>query len=921
LEIVAALLCCVAGVLARPAWAAANAQPKFAVLEFDGKGASEPWAAGLGDLLELSFQKQGAELFTRRFIALVLNERRAQRSGLIGDSGALCSVLPGVEFLVKGSVSQTASNRFALEVRVLDSCSGTEQRSFAEGGNYPAELVPALDRLAAQIARASGAPVAPAKPETEMAGFTKMPEVMVTFYQGLEHLMAGRPEYAVPDFDVSAKADPKFLVARLWCARAYEALGLEDHAAVEYAKLAAAETNLNIALLGIAATGRAARVVTVLFLNSGAGFDAHLAAQIKDGLRAEEGISLFAPDWMKDMADEGDLRLTGDFTPFAAMDRRVWLQSEYAVAFQCTTGTPQKITARVVSLATGRMLGTSEEIHSDTRELCRSVASAILNPTGASQLGRAANAADSAANLKRSYSSNGPEGFPLALVRYARAPDDRERINDLYGGYDREDGGHRIALMQRLWRGIIPGETNEAAWRLRTLWHLWDNKGWRGNGSSIQEHYAEFLDHFPGTLSAACAEYGIGMDLLWRGKTSLAQPYLTRAADRIRLEPGTNDDRAVVFFLPAYVNWKLGHLEDARRYMAMVNETLLHSDPHHDDVVYTFFVETVGSETHRTAMNPSRLRSWGGYAGIRFEGVSYGDLHTAYRWLDDVLKAGGTNNVTSLESAYREALESKGPDAIGAATRYFQRLLVHNQVDPNVAHRHRLFNAADLLQSLEASVSNDAFAAQCRQWAAMLAEQSEKNSPEKFSLLLVAGDWVKAREYADTLDKGAQFLFLGKIELHQHGRKAQAECYTKLGQFVEPRLKSESRIKMAMLTASAWSKAGNLERAREFYAKASLPPEEVDFQHFWLSAKYDWAALEHEAGEDLRAVELLKELTAEELSKTCEFAIVREYGDKSTTCSSGWAGNGKTVYAMAVELLENIRSETNGVRAVQGLEK
>jgi hypothetical protein len=737
----------------------------------------------------------------------------------------------------------------------------------------------------------------PAQNAPEFPGFTQIPEAMVTFYQGLEHLTAGRAAYAIRDFDIAAQSDPSFLAAFLWGARAYEALGLQTHAEVEYAKVRAAQKKFGIDWIGFGKESNSVHVVTLIFHDDRKVMDATLCARIKDGLRAERDIVFFEPDAVKSLSDERDLRLSGEFASLARLDRRAWLQSEFGVVLSSGA---DAIKAHVFRLLDGAALGDFASAVKDPEALCRVVAAAIRSRSSAKAL--ATTEGVPAQDPKRISLSapDSPDVLPTAIARYAFMPQERRRAMDLFYRYDRpKQNDHRRVLMQDLLASIRPDETNAAAWELYALNRLRDCAN---HLTKPESYYAGFLSAHPDTIEAACVGYMIGANYFMASKFQEARPWLAPSVERIFPLVASNESCAGAFFLPAYVEWKLGNIEGAKKFMGMVNSHLRVSPFIFNSSVPLGFEVEVGSD--RPAWVPPRgiVHPTGSDTWPTLEGVQYMDMHSAYRWLDQTLQSGKSAQPT-LDALYAQIRDGSSQQALDTATNYFPALITAGEAKLNEARYHRWAYVPKALLKLHRAATNDEQQAQLRVWARKVSGQSD--GEEVYNMALAIGDWGWAQSLVESGKPGLlAFVCAGKIELAQRGQKAAAARYAELFDDWSRNGRDEDSCRKAMIAASALRQTGDTDRARKFYDAATATHSQFAFE---LSAKIELADLEREQGNTVRATELLKEVMSDEISKTARFAHIYEDFDDPLDCHGSWSGTGRTVYEESALLLKRIR--------------
>ncbi len=321
------------------AWAEAAATNTVAVLDFTLKGASSSannWAIGLADFFTMELQQRNVVMLERRDIRYLLSERQLSLAGAMAKDALVRQSLPSVKYLVQGNVQVVGESRFSLVVGVVDARSGLELHSFEASGAYPSDWVKAIGKLAGQIATALGG--TETRSENVPFGFTSQPELALRFYQGVAHCLDGRPELGLSTFIDLRSYDKKFLLCWIWEMRAWEMMGLKDHARVaeeEFLALPIArsgELALELALCRRHASNQV--VVAVSGYGQPTAQSRAAVERLKQALLASSGIKVFNPDYIREISQEKDLHLTGEFTAQGEKEVGNWLAVDAIVTVE-----------------------------------------------------------------------------------------------------------------------------------------------------------------------------------------------------------------------------------------------------------------------------------------------------------------------------------------------------------------------------------------------------------------------------------------------------------------------------------------------------------------------------------------------------------------------------------------------------------
>jgi hypothetical protein len=320
-----------------PARAETSPTNTLAVLDFALEGKQQGpdnWAIGLADFFAVELQQRGVVILERRDLRYILSERQLSLTGASGKDAVVRKALPGVNYLLQGTVKAVGGSRFSLVVGLVDARSGLELHSFAAAGEYPREWFAAIASLADQTVKVLGG--TGSRGDAVPFGFTRQPEIAWYYYQGMAHCLAGRPEMGVALFRQARRLDLDFLLARVWEMRAYEMLGLGDHAKVCETELLAAPRGGRMALEIALHRSHSSNGVVVAILNGGLQTETSRTAvpALKKFLLASPGIKVFSPEYIREITREKDLQLSGEFEPTGDFDQRDWLAVDAVIAVE-----------------------------------------------------------------------------------------------------------------------------------------------------------------------------------------------------------------------------------------------------------------------------------------------------------------------------------------------------------------------------------------------------------------------------------------------------------------------------------------------------------------------------------------------------------------------------------------------------------
>ena len=550
------------------------AVPRIAVLDFrraenedlsdvPKNQEADPWSFGLADFVSAALEAEGLRVYERRAMRALLEERALQSSGFVAEREAIRAALPPLRFLVSGSIEAQGPGRFRLSLSALDTQEGRVTAELSAAGRYPEELAEALGALAVRLATALKASDQK-PPEVRRAaptGFTRNPDVAVQFYKGLDHLVHGRPEFAAEYFRQAHLADPEFSVALAWRMRAYEALGLHDLARYVRSSLLASPRGHEVFQLVAPslAHDRGRLVVAVPRANDSTRNLRDLESQVANLLAERSEIDLFSAPWIRGLADELDLRLSGEISPYS-IESQAWLAADLVVRL-AQEGSGRARIDLIDTLSGTRIAGADIASGKGVRPAVERLLKDLERRKG--QEGspqpwrlRALRPLDYTLP-EGDIATYTRQGYAYLLRDFALQPHDPVRIArhaEVHGLhsyanhepdiYDRE-WGYLELLWQRLIESVDHKDPAAPNWLSLALWKLrlhgnyngdsdspnwWYNRGKRVPG--IEEHFAPLLQRYPDSLAALCVRYSLALEHAMWGRHEQAAAILLDLAER-----------------------------------------------------------------------------------------------------------------------------------------------------------------------------------------------------------------------------------------------------------------------------------------------------------------------------------------------------------------------------------------------------
>ena len=562
-----------------------------AVIDFESPGIAAPtddWAFGLADMMAVELQQRDVALFERQQIRLVLGERRISAASLTRLQDSSAFQIPGLSYLVTGTIRPLTNQRFQLEVSLVEARTGRNAATFTGNGQYSKELPQTVASLAEQISRrlrsTAGGPTNTA-PVAIHSSF-RTPEVASLLYKGIAYCQAGQPEAGLTWFFDAEKAVPNFLPARVWEMRAFEMLGLADFAAIARERLRESPNGrgvlnrLNESHFFNHAVISVAVIPAPRLAASGPG----LGPQLKNLLAQQTNFLVADPGNIHALAAEMDLQLTDQGARDLELTSMLWSSMDALVLVSEDPARPGEVTAQVRDGLSGELLFSETANADDSRleGLARRLAEKI-NST------RAASGSDSkppsrqGAAIKPAPVNNTDRNEFTGLLRYlAENPKDRLGWMRLALFFPwMSDWRYPCACFDRVASATDLSEPDATQWISRAIWHKRAYEGTsRGGGDlpSMATEAATLFTHFPESPEAQYARSAWALELVDQKKYAEAAPIFLKliadlpgAAGQVKIGP---DYWANLYFFTAVCTHETGNDARARQFLAQADELL-----------------------------------------------------------------------------------------------------------------------------------------------------------------------------------------------------------------------------------------------------------------------------------------------------------------------------------------------------------
>ncbi len=510
-----ALLICASH--AAPLFPRENRADNFAVLDFEYEGSTgeaTDWSIGLSDLMFLELQAQGYALAERSDIRYILSERKLHKGGLAGLEETIRQKLPWVNFLLRGRIIQQSAAVFILTVSIVDAFNGNIVFEASEKGDYPGDITARLHVIALKIKSElkNRIPLDPSAARVQSArGMTKIPEVALIFFKGIDLYMKGRPELAIVYFITAHDLDKTFVAAKLWEGKAYGALGLETHSRYVYDEIAFDFPGLKIETALMIKKQNLGK--TIIAFIPGKEFGRampEIKSQLKSLLSRQEGMQMLDPEWIKGLTAEMDLELSDEFVFPSPLGKRSWLLADLLLHADLIGNEPDspgqlQILIRGIEPATGELRFqhqiSANQFLADPAGTVRSLADLVLqprqfaaDPAARKMPGSAEPMAKDGTNKKDSpvqrlndLLMDGADAIAPCLLRYAQNPQDKETIMEMLMAYhtietrfaaDRSQLPQQLLLIRQLQKCIQADEPEAPQWLSTALWYQYLVKSW-----------------------------------------------------------------------------------------------------------------------------------------------------------------------------------------------------------------------------------------------------------------------------------------------------------------------------------------------------------------------------------------------------------------------------------------------------------
>lgn len=888
----------------------ARSESRVAVVSFDSPstaGTNDSWTAGLPELLELELQDRGVPLYTRRFIGLLLKERQLDASGLLKEGSLVRKVLPDVDYLVKGSLSKEGRSGFILEVKVAEALSGREVQSFSGKGQYPKDVMGVIASAAGALAPGLGHPRSTAAPALAFPGFTRIPEALGPFYEGMAYCLAGRPAYALDSFTRALDLDERFLTAVLWKMRCYEALGLTDHAQLEYTDLLSRQTRFKIPMMadpGVA-DQKPGRMMTVLFSNGKWEFRPEQKTALKEMMRKGD-YRIFTPEWLNEMTDESDLRLSGEFGMLEKLDARLWLQVEWLACFSAQGAeSDPRIGLKQVNLLTGQSVG---PVMLPAAEAVRLLD--VLRKQAPMKSERVLGE-PVAPETARSFNLYNRMIFARNLVALARDPESRALKKALMDSYPPSERMHRGYLGKKLaetmgpdelnaggklgridalraqnrdpLEGIAPDDPDLPCLKLHVLFRknesLWLAR--HLDPAALMKAYEPFLAQYPDGWDSICLRASLGMaGCSVRDGWKTYGPLMMGAADDIlatvpkRVDGSLNVDSlgettcaclGGILLHAAYAACRSGLFEKAADYLAHKDET----------GVFDFHRYVRAAPRESRQGQPAEWVQVDGPGLLLLNGIYYSGQESVMDLVNNAIQERDSAMITLMDVIHQ--VEAATPaEAVEPGFRYCRQLAKSLKAN-RFSHQQELWTTTPKVLGKIREGCRPEQMEEVRRWGLILAEYAGFESARN-TLLLVSGNENRLKELIEEPvlkgDVPAFYFWLSLVQLPDQP-DAQGLVLADLLPRLEERLGAAALYEQLMYAAQVWEHEEKIDKAAETYEKLI---KALDSGAPKCTAMFQLAILERNRGQFLRASELLKAIIRTPGSDKWRLELVRGHG-------------------------------------------
>lgn len=306
----------------------------MAVLDFaDDVTKDASVGMAFADLVESRLLERGCVLLERRKIRLLSGERVLGKVGIVSaESLDVGRKFPSIRRLVKGALRTEGEGGVVLELSMVDVVLGKPIATVSTTSGKIEEMCGKIDeavgKLLSNFKGQEKHSQAQSGRKSIRAWIGDSPEASLWFYSGLHHWAAGEVEHAVFYFRKAWSHDQKFLLARCWERKCYDALGMDFAAKKIDEELKGMYGNPDVAAMAAEARKRSQYVLDepatpLLQPDALRGF--------KEALAEDRRFSFFSISWISDFVREKDLRLSSDFDDYNGPKQ--WLMIDTAVVF------------------------------------------------------------------------------------------------------------------------------------------------------------------------------------------------------------------------------------------------------------------------------------------------------------------------------------------------------------------------------------------------------------------------------------------------------------------------------------------------------------------------------------------------------------------------------------------------------------
>lgn len=519
----------------------ADEGPTVALVDFSSAdGPVDCAILGVADLLEAELSRYDElQLVSRREVNLLLSERGLARKGFARMEDLQNNTLPWADFLLRGEYSSSGGTGPAVMLHLAAAATGIEQGQWTLRAVSQSAVLQEIEGIVPQIITAISGRQAIPNANRSTSGFTAIPEAASTFYRGLDHLVAGRPEYAAEYFRLAAVNDSGFTLAMRAQAKAFEQLGFPRIAT----KL------LDHLPEGQMPEGQAANtgdVLTVRFVERSDTFTARTMDAIRSCLQEEHGFTLFEPDWIPALTRETDLKLTGDFPLVHGLDSRLWLRADNLMVFSAEEA---GLRVHVIDLVHGRLLGTASDNSQHVGRLC---AQAKACARRSSELPQEMPATQSVATNQPAFhmtAAYSVDEVTFALRRCAEDRKDMARWTHLLNAvpWNEENQILLHALLDECKAAIPPDSPDAPLWLASLGWGHWMlDAQVTGEPPPLAAYFPELLAGHPDHLQTQVVRFHMALAMMWRGDFKLGWPLAIEVAEKAAPVVAEMDDFVAV---------------------------------------------------------------------------------------------------------------------------------------------------------------------------------------------------------------------------------------------------------------------------------------------------------------------------------------------------------------------------------------